>query len=392
MAGPLEQEAPVRARPNETDNGRRRQPPDTSRRRRSRGGSWLTALLVLLLAAIVALLAWLIFEPSSSNGADAVVEPVSTSLVPLERRDLIERETLEGTLGYEVNGVVVEDRPGTLTALIDEGAVPARGDVLWKVDERAVVLMKGSIPSYRLLERGVDPGEDVFQLELNLIELGHDPDREILPDNRFTHTTENAVKRWQRELGMDDTGVVERGDVVFSPDDRRVGTRLVDIGARVAGPTPVFEVTAPAQAVTLNLDTDKQDLLQFGDAVTIELPGGETISGVVREIGTEATEQRLPDGSSAGTTLPVTIDPLEPVPPGLTDAPVDVVIERQARTNALVAPVTALVALQGGGYAIEVSEGGTTSLRAVQPGLYSDGLVEITGAGLDEGMQVVVPG
>jgi hypothetical protein len=53
--------------------------------------------------------------------------------------------------------------------------------------------------------------------------------------------------------------------------------------------------------------------------------------------------------------------------------------------------VTALLALQGGGFGVEVVEGSITRIEAVTPGLYSDdGYVEITGD-LKAGDKVTVP-
>ena len=49
-------------------------------------------------------------------------------------------------------------------------------------------------------------------------------------------------------------------------------------------------------------------------------------------------------------------------------------------------PVKALLARQGGGYALELAGGGMVS---VTPGLYADDMVEVEGSGLREGQQVV---
>ena len=62
--------------------------------------------------------------------------------------------------------------------------------------------------------------------------------------------------------------------------------------------------------------------------------------------------------------------------------------------DAYVVPVDALLALAGGGYALEVvGAHGVHHLEAVSLGLFddADGLVQVSGAGLGAGQQVVVP-
>ena len=56
-------------------------------------------------------------------------------------------------------------------------------------------------------------------------------------------------------------------------------------------------------------------------------------------------------------------------------------------------PVDALLALAGGGYAVEVAAGRVHHLVAVTPGLFddADGLVQVSGRGLAAGQRVVVP-
>jgi hypothetical protein len=62
--------------------------------------------------------------------------------------------------------------------------------------------------------------------------------------------------------------------------------------------------------------------------------------------------------------------------------------------DALVVPVNALLALSGGGYAVEVAgRHGVRQLVAVALGLFDDaeGLVQVSGSGLSAGEHVVVP-
>ena len=59
--------------------------------------------------------------------------------------------------------------------------------------------------------------------------------------------------------------------------------------------------------------------------------------------------------------------------------------------DVLTVPVGALLALAEGGYGLEIIEGSTSRIIAVQTGLFADGQVEVTGQGLDEGTTVGMP-
>ena len=72
-------------------------------------------------------------------------------------------------------------------------------------------------------------------------------------------------------------------------------------------------------------------------------------------------------------------------------APVEVSFESSRRTGVLTVPVTALLALAEGGYGVEVVEGSRTRIVAVKTGMFANGRVEISGAGLKEGLRVAVP-
>jgi hypothetical protein len=81
-------------------------------------------------------------------------------------------------------------------------------------------------------------------------------------------------------------------------------------------------------------------------------------------------------------------------------APVSVSIVSAHVSNVLAVPVSALVALAGGGYAVAVVHGtgtstdtstGTRQLVAVRTGLFSSTLVQVSGAGISAGQRVEVP-
>ena len=66
-------------------------------------------------------------------------------------------------------------------------------------------------------------------------------------------------------------------------------------------------------------------------------------------------------------------------------------ITSQRADNVLAVPVNALLALQGGGYGVEVVTGRTSHLVGVTTGLYSSTLVQISGSGITAGVRVQVP-
>jgi multidrug efflux pump subunit AcrA (membrane-fusion protein) len=57
----------------------------------------------------------------------------------------------------------------------------------------------------------------------------------------------------------------------------------------------------------------------------------------------------------------------------------------------LAVPITALVALAGGGYAVAVDNRGTRTLLPVAPGIFNGNLVEVGSSRLQPGMRVEVP-
>jgi hypothetical protein len=54
----------------------------------------------------------------------------------------------------------------------------------------------------------------------------------------------------------------------------------------------------------------------------------------------------------------------------------------------LTVPATALTAIAGGGYAIQVLQGGRRVELAVTPGMFANGYVQVEGPGVHEGLTV----
>src|SRR5688572_24324081 len=71
----------------------------------------------------------------------------SRATAAVERRDLVDRENLAGTVGYADAGMLSAGVSGTLTALRDPGAIITRGHSLYEVDGKpAAFLLYGDLP------------------------------------------------------------------------------------------------------------------------------------------------------------------------------------------------------------------------------------------------------
>lgn len=273
------------------------------------------------------------------------------------------------------------------------GDVVKQGETMYQVNGRPVPLFYGPSPLWRALGKGVSNGPDVLLLEKNLAALGYGADLNI--DDKFTDGTAVAVKRWQKSLGLPQTGRVDPSAVAVQPGAVRVTAVKATIGAPAQG--EVAAVSGTGRLVDVQLPVDKQNLARKGDKVTVRLPDGKTTTGTITEVGTVAKKDDgggVPGMGGGKATLPVTVTLDRPEEVGALDgAPVSVGFTSQSRKGVLSVPVNALVALAEGGYGVEVVDPATGSrkLVGVTPGLFANGRVEITGDGLAEGQNVRVP-
>ena len=317
--------------------------------------------------------------------------------------------------------------PGTTyTWLPQPGQVIKQDETVYSVSDVPVPLLYGSIPAWRAFYTGMPDGADVGELTHDLIALGYGSG--LTHSDHYSAATAAAVGRWQHALGLPATGQILLGEVVFEPGPIRVTSVTPSAGASAGGGSgggsgggggggTVLTATGTTPVVTVDLDVTQDYLVKPGDAVSVVLPDGtSTVGGQVESVGTVAS---CPGGGSTGTgtgtsgggqspcasagsngssgsnsspTVTVTIT-LDSTPAGarLDQAPVNVNITSQRAANVLAVPVSALLALAGGGYAVQVVTGDTSHLVAVSTGLYSSTLVQVSGSGIRAGMRVEVP-
>jgi peptidoglycan hydrolase-like protein with peptidoglycan-binding domain len=316
------------------------------------------------------------------------------------RTDLAATTQVTGALGFAGAVTVVGGGTGTaFTWLPSPHEVIRRGQRLYEVDGRAVPLFFGRRPAWRALAVGVATGRDVAQLEANLVRLDY-ADRSVLTiDRHFTWQTAAAVRRWQTAAGVTATGTVAPGDVAYAPGPVRVVHVAARLGSAAQPGQPVLTATSTTRQVRAPLPVTFGHLVHRGDPVTVTLPDGATTArGVTTSVGRVATAAQSGDGGGQGA--PSAIPPTVTLLVRLRDAraasavdaaPVTVNITSARARHVLVVPVSALVALAGGGYAVEVVDARGRRLVPVRTGLFSDTRVQVDGAGLAPGTRVVVP-
>jgi peptidoglycan hydrolase-like protein with peptidoglycan-binding domain len=357
-------------------------------RRRRRRLLWpaLGAVVIVVGAG-----AWLWASDPSTKAAPGISGPVATATV--ERGTISATDSWDGTLEYGAPVTVNSSARGTITRLVGQGQTVQRGEELYRLDERPVTLLYGVVPMYRDLAPG-DSGVDVKQLERNLAKLGY---ARFTVDGAYTASTAEAVRAWQRDLGAEQTGAVARRDVVFVPDGGRVDALHMSVGDVVAPGSPVLDITGTDQVAILQAELEDRRRFKNGARVTVVLPGDEEVPGrvsAVRVVKTQSGDSGEGGGATTASKAIIEVEvALDEAPDQLVGAPVEVVLAIDKRAGVLLVPVNALLALAEGGYGLEVvRDDGTAKIVRVDTGLFADGKVEVSGAGIAKGMVVGVAG
>jgi hypothetical protein len=301
----------------------------------------------------------------------------------------------QSSLSTARSSAALYGQSATFTALPSVGQIIDRGQSLYRINGQPALLLYGSVAPTRAFVAGMSPGSDVAELNANLRALGYG---QGLAGDEFTAATESAIRALQAARGASVTGELLLGSVAFEAGSVRVTSVTPTVGSAVM-PGPVVAVTSTARQVKMALDASQQGSVKVGDTVTITLPDNSTTPGRITYVSSVATTPSSSGKGGAGEeesapTVEVHATPTDPAATGhLDQAPVNVEITTESAANVLAVPVSALLALAGGGYAVEIAEGRVHRLVAVTVGLFDDaeGLVQVTGAGLSAGQRVVVP-
>ncbi len=340
--------------------------------------------LLITAGAVILGVAALAAQPSSGQSPEERPAPIPAATATVVRTDIVLTVEIDGVLGFGDTTPLPSPAKGTVTWLPELGSTIGFGEALFKLDEQPVILFEGDTPAFRALQTGISDGPDVLQLEQALTAVGVADETTLTVDDDFTSATSRAIKRWQELLEIDVTGRIDFGFVVFSPTPVRVAGHLVSLGEGAAG--PVITTTGVSQSVFVELPADQQGLLTEQLPVSVELPNGTLLSGIVGHVASVA-RQTQPD-RLAVIDIVVDVDQLSGT--GLDEAPVEVIVTDRAASDILAVPISALLVLSEGGFAVELVAETGTELVNVETGAFGDGLVEVIG-NLAEGQTVVVP-
>jgi peptidoglycan hydrolase-like protein with peptidoglycan-binding domain len=263
--------------------------------------------------------------------------------------------------------------------VIADGSEVAMGTVLYSVESAPVVALPGSLPAWRTLDTSSDDGIDVMQLEMDLTALGYDPDGRMTIDTEFDSDTKAVVKAWQAGYGMEVTGSVALGSVVFVSGETTVAGVDVAVGDEVGDGDSIISLSASSQQVVIDVPDGAEAYLVPGLAVKVG--SGDGTVTLLRSI------ER--DGS---VVVQAVITPTGPIEGADNGAAVKVTVTTTSLDGVLLVPTEALVSRLDGSYALQVvGEDGTTTFVDVELLGVSGSDAGVRGEGLTAGSEVLQP-
>ncbi|SDW58394.1 Multidrug efflux pump subunit AcrA (membrane-fusion protein) [Amycolatopsis xylanica] len=345
---------------------------------------WKWALAAGVVLALVA--GGFVVIAHGESKAPAASPPASVKTVAIEQTDLTDSRTFTGTLGFGTPQTLKGAGEGIVTKLPKPGDTAARGESFYAVNGKPVPVFYGDTPLFRTLDNPELTGTDVAMVADNLAALGYKVGTR--PKDRaktaYTATLSEAVKKWQKKAGLDDTGTLGVGQLVVLPGKTRVNTVSAVLGDPAAG--PLMTVTPTDKVITVPVEAGSVAAIKAGAEVTIVRPDAKEIPGKVTAVSTTVEDSK--DQQQQGPPkISITVTPDdEGAVADLDSASVQVQITMESHAGVLAVPVGALLALREGGYAVQLPDG---TLKAVKTGMFSRDKVEISGAGIAAGMLVV---
>ncbi|GAA0442149.1 peptidoglycan-binding protein [Actinoplanes capillaceus] len=351
----------------------------------------------------------------SPQQAAAEAAPPAPSLITatVERRVLQQAVVLRGTVepdrALDVRPVPGEGRAVISRRTVRAGARVEAGTVLAEISGRPVIALKGVVPPYRDIHRGMK-GSDVEQLQAALSGLGY---RVTDRDGVFGAATERAIRMMYQARDYDPpVEQAEQPDPAAAAPSAspttaasrpaylpmsevyyvrslpaRVSAVRAGLGAEVRD--AILTLSVGDMVVRGSLAPADRELVETGMPVQIlNETTGRTVTGEVTSIG------ELKPGAGAEAGHPITVGATKALPSNFAGEDVRLTVTAATTGQAvLVVPVSAIFsAADGSTQVLRVPEGDRRRPVTVRTGASAGGFVEVSGDGLAEGDRVAVGG
>ncbi|MFT4052290.1 MAG: peptidoglycan-binding domain-containing protein [Microbacterium sp.] len=243
-----------------------------------------------ILAGVALFLAGAVLAGATVWAVATVTQPVAD---PLDASDFTLVEVVEGDVGSSMQLNTVADwtltpvganrAAGVVTSVsLEPGAEATQGAVLYTVDLRPVVVAQGSVPAFRDIGAGTS-GEDVRQAPQMLTDLGFYRGE---VGGVAGSSTAAAIRAWQKSLGVDQTGIIAAGDIIFVPSlpmRVAVDSAVVYRGATLAGGEQAISGLSESPDFTVPVTDAQAVMIPAGTRVEITSPEGDVWTGFAGE-------------------------------------------------------------------------------------------------------------
>ncbi len=343
--------------------------------------AWVVAVLAVSVAVVAVVWAVLtVLRP-----AEDPLEAAGYATVAVAPGEVGSSLSLNTVAVWEPTPVGVNGGAGVVTGVcVSAGDEVRAGDVLYTVDLRPVVIAEGAVPAFRPIGRDTR-GSDVAQVQRMLAALGYDPGP---ADGNAGAGTTAAIRAWQKESGVPQTGVVDLGDVIFVPSlPTRVSldTDVIARGKTVTGGEEVVRGLPAAPVFTIPVTDAQAAMIPTGTPVQMTAPDGTVWDAVTTDQTVDEMTQTVIIGLTGADGGTVCGDECGLVPV-TGEARLSSLIVTVPTVEGLVVPSAALVTDAAGQIAV-VNEAGVRVPVSVVSSARGMSVIE----GVEQGTSVRVP-
>lgn len=239
-------------------------------RRRRAAGIAAAAVIVLAVGAGVGWAAATAFSPP-----EEVLDARPFTTVEIVDGEVGSSLSLNSVAEWTSEPLGVNQSAGVITSVsVAQGDEVDAGAVLFEVGLRPVVIIEGDTPSFRALGSGA-AGDDVTQLQSFLQQAGFLTGD---PDGSFGAATSEAVRQWQRSLGVAVTSTVAAGDVIVVPAlPTRVtfDPEVLQAGSTLSGGERLVSVLPLSPQFSIPVTDTQAAQIPAGTRVLIGSPSGQ---------------------------------------------------------------------------------------------------------------------